>query len=209
MPALADAFAASCDKAQEFASAVELARQRLGIPEGGKILAVAKLELAYELAYLRVFTAWEDFLEESFLRYMCGFKARHGQEQLVAGGSYCSDLRSAKSTLYQGRQYILWHRPRSVISRAQDYFLSSKHETVLASMQGRIEHYAAIRHRIAHAHAEDNFDHATMALVGRRFRASRPGKFLRTSVPHSPTPMRWIDQITLDLRGLAFQIAPR
>ena len=209
MPPLADFFAARCEKAQDFACAVERAKERIGVPEGGRVLGVAKLEFAYELAYLRVFTAWEDFLEESFLRYMCGYEARHGQEQLIAGGTYNADLAKARTNLYRSRRYILWHNPGNVISRAQTYFQRSKHEIVLASMQGRIEHYAAIRHRVVHAHAEVNFDLATMALAGRRFRGSRPGRFLRAAVPHSTTPMRWIDQIVLDFRGLAHQIVPR
>lgn len=208
MPPLAESFAASCERAQDFATAVEVARTRLGSPVGRQVLDIYKLELAYELAYLRVFTAWESFLEESFLRYMCGYSADHGQEQLTAGRVYSSNLSSARETLYQGRRYMLWHNPGGVINRATTYFSHSKHELVLASMQGRIEHYASIRHRVAHAGGQIKFDLATMALAGRRYRASRPGRFLRCPVPHSPNPMRWIDQIVLDFRGLAFQIVP-
>lgn len=208
MPPLAGTFADKSDKAVRFACAIELAKERLGTPSGNKILNASKLEYAYELAYLRVFTSWEDFLEQSFLRYLCGYEARHGQEQL-AGGSYSRDLSQARATLYGTKSYLLWHNPGIVIARARTYFQSSRHEIVIGSIQGRVEHYAAIRHRIAHAQAEIEFDRATMALAGRRFRGSRPGRFLRSWVQHSPYPLRWIDQILLDFRGLAFQIVPR
>lgn len=75
-------------------------------------------------------------------------------------------------------------------------------------MQGRIETYASIRHRIAHAHGGTEFDLATMSLAGKRYRGSRPGRFLRDWVRYTQIPMRWIDVILMDFRGLAFQITP-
>src|SRR5712672_2619521 len=38
-------------------------------------LDLNKLELLYELAYLRFFIQWEVFLEQSFLRYLCGYSS--------------------------------------------------------------------------------------------------------------------------------------
>lgn len=207
MPALAAAFAEDVKRALDFACSMEEARDALDPSQKRALLGPHKLELGYELAYLRIFIAWEDFLEQSFLRYLCGYSALHGQEQPISG-SYCSDLANAKSMLYGSRSYLLWHNPQKVIQRASRFFHTAKHETVVASMQMRIEHYAAIRHRIAHAHARLQFDAATAFLVGRRIRGARPGRFLRMWAQHSPMPMRWIDSIALELRQLAFQIVP-
>lgn len=99
MPRLADDFCDSSAIAVGFAGAVENARISLGVKEAQRHLPVAKLELAYELAYLRVFTAWEDFLEQSFLRYLCGYMASHGQERLLVG-RYYQNLTQAKTALY-------------------------------------------------------------------------------------------------------------
>lgn len=207
MPPLAEDFGSQAAHALEFARALESARDALDAAERAKYLPPYRLELGYELAYLQIFAAWEDFLEKSFLRYLCGYAACHGQERLVAG-PYCSRLAVAKSTLYGGRSYLLWHSPKKVVQRASRFFQQSKLETVVASMQTRIENYAAIRHCIAHAHAVQPFDAATTFLIGRRVRGSRPGRFLRIWAQHTPQPMRWIDFITLELRQLAFQIVP-
>lgn len=207
MPSLAQAFADSTDQAVNFARGLEAARTKLTVAEAQSDLPVHRVELAYELTYLRAFTAWETFLEETFLRYLCGYEARHGRETPVSG-SYCTTLENARQTLYGNQQFLLWHSPTKVTARAARYFRQSRIENVIASMQGRIEQYAAIRHRIAHAHADNSFDAATMALSGRRYRGSRPGRFLRDWAPHSQVPTRWIDIVMLDFRGLAFQIAP-
>ncbi len=208
MPKLAKEFATSATQAVEFAAGVEAARAGLHTKEAQEHLPIPRLELAYELTYLRVFNAWERFLEESFLRYLCGYQALHGCETPVPGKSFQSSLAGAKTVLYGRQNYLLWHNPQKVIQRATTHFTGSRHETVIASMQGRLQCYADIRHRIAHAHAASGFDLATMTLAGRRYRGSRPGRFLRDWAPHVPTPTRWVDVIVLELRGLAFQIAP-
>ena len=43
--------------------------------------SVVKLEALYELAYLRVFAAWEMCLEAVFYRSLCGYASAAGQEQ--------------------------------------------------------------------------------------------------------------------------------
>jgi hypothetical protein len=207
MPNLAQDFATSAIGAMDFARGIESARARLAVAEARRYLPLAQLELAYELAFLRMFTAWEDFIEQSLLRYMCGYAARHGQEQPV-GGRYCSTLSAAKAALYGNQQYLLGHNPGKIIARVAQHLRQSRHEIVIASIHGRMEHFAAIRHRIAHAQASTDFDTATMALAGKRYRGSRPGRFLRDWAPHAPAPSRWIDMIAVEFKGLAFQIVP-
>ena len=135
MPNMARVFATSSSGAVDFARGIESVRTHLAVTEARRLLPIARLELTYELAYLRMFTAWEDFLEQSLLRYMCGYAARHGQEQPV-GGHYCSTLSTAKTTLYGTQQYMLWHNPNRIIARAALHLQQSRHETVIASIQG-------------------------------------------------------------------------
>lgn len=174
----------------------------------GYLMHASKLELLYELAFLRVFIAWENFLEQTFLRFLCGYQHSGGQESLI-GAQYCPTLNAAENVVLGGRQYASWHNPNAVVIRSQQIFSKGRHETVLSSNIARLEHFAAIRHRVAHsqAHAKKQFDTATMTLSGRRYPGSRPGKFLRDlSSAHSP-PQRWIKVISLELSGLAGQIA--
>lgn len=168
---------------------------------------VARLEALYELAFLRIFIAWEEFLEASFYRYMCGYaSARHGQAMPI--GVFHPTLLSAEAAVLGGQPYKSWYKPSTVVARSQVHMSNGRHEIVINSSLGRLGDFAAIRHRIAHhqSDARAKFDSATLALAGRTYPASRPGRFLRDWHPRSSPPTRWLETIIGDLVGLATQI---
>jgi hypothetical protein len=171
-------------------------------------LSTANVELSYELAFLRIFLAWELFLEDALTRFISGYHHSSGREPLKPGQQYFRSLSLAETAILGGGRYRLWHNPTHVISRAQTYLQNSRYELIIASAQVRIGYFAAIRHRIAHAqkHAAVEFDMTTMMLTGRRYRGSRPGRFLRDRVPSLQPPVRWISAIGSELEGLARQI---
>src|ERR1700691_3145933 len=73
--------------------------------------AATKLEALYELAFLRVFAAWEMCLESVFFRSLCGYASAVGQETLVAG-SYFRNLAAAEASILTPRRpFLLWHDP--------------------------------------------------------------------------------------------------
>ncbi|MBY5592056.1 hypothetical protein HFO49_32310 [Rhizobium leguminosarum] len=171
-------------------------------------LRVGDIELAYELAFLRVFMAWEVLLEGAFLRFMCGFMHSNGQEPLAAGKAYQPTISDAETYLLNGRQYLLWHNPTHVINRAGGFFSNSRFELILASAQHRVEHFATVRHRIAHSQkdAAAKFDTVSMLLAGKRYMGSRPGRFLRDWQVGINPPQRWFASICLELESLSHQI---
>lgn len=61
-------------------------------------LTVGRLWLIYEMAFLRLFSLWEGFLEASFLRYMCGYTSVAGPLRMVSGG-YLGSLLQAQIDL--------------------------------------------------------------------------------------------------------------
>jgi hypothetical protein len=208
MPALASTFADACAESLALATSAEALRIR-DSTQGEPQLPLARLELLYELAFLRLFIAWEQFLEESLIRYLCGYAHRGGQENLRRG-RYFSTLDGARMAIRQGRDYVLWHNPQTVVTRAQQWLDTSRHELVIGSSLGRLANFAAIRHRVAHAqlHARSEFDKATIVLVARRYRGSRPGRFLRDWLRGATPPKRWLARISDELIGLAHQIVP-
>jgi len=210
MPGLAKAFEADPLRAVDLSQKGETARANLRPGPGrGGLISLQHLELLYELAYLRVFLAWEVFLEESFLRYMCGYAAGHGQE-IPTSGKYFGKLETARAALYNQRDYVLWHNPTVVLRRVSAHIDQGRHEGVIRSIAGRLESFARVRHRIAHSqpHAKTAFDQTTMSLCGKRFLGSRPGRFLRDFAPGRPAPVRWLTVVTTELTALAFQITP-
>jgi hypothetical protein len=209
MPFLAKGLDAEVNRALALAQAGEAARARLlGTTSSGE-LSLFRLRLMYEMAYLHIFVNWESFLEESFVRYLCGYRSGTGRATLVSG-AYARDIASARGLLLRGRRFLLWHGPKTVTDRSMRYFRLGNHETVIDSNFARMEWFAAIRHYIAHKHADARqaFDDACLNLAGRRFPGSRPGAFLRADLVVSGVKTRWLAVIGTELASLARQIVP-
>ncbi len=169
----------------------------------------SRLEALYELSYLRVFVSWETFLEETFLRYTCGYTSVHGMATMRAPLSYYPSLSVAFAAVGSGNDFMLWHNPTKVIARVNRFVVNGLHAQVISSQSTLLEHFAAIRHRIVHdqADARKKFDFASVQLAGRRYPASRPGRLLRDWNPNATPPQRWLETIADELLSLAGQIA--
>ena len=107
-----------------------------------------------------------------------------------------------------GQSYLMWYDPSKVISRATRFFIGSTHQAVIASSSSRLTALASVRHRTAHGQldAKTKFDNATKMFAGKRYKGSRPGRFLRDKVSGGPIPQRWLDLFAQELIGLASQI---
>lgn len=171
-------------------------------------LKLADVELAYELAYLRMFLAWERFLETSLTRLICGYRCSHGSEPLKPNSFYFKKIADAEAAMLGGRDYLLWHDPNKVITRAAKWLLNSRYALILQSAQTELTYYAAIRHRIAHDQddSKTKFDLASMALTARRYKGARPGRLLRDWQSGSNPPQRWLSVLGDNLASYASQI---
>ena len=169
----------------------------------------ARLELLYEMAYLRIFVSWEAFLEQAFFRYLCGYSSAAGTAVPAAGKTFETTIAAAEAAVLGGNRFVLWHNPSKVVTRASRFFASSPIQTVVLSNTSRLENFAAIRHRITHTQsdARKNFDAATMTIAGKRYGGSRAGAFLRDTNPGTTPAQRWVEQLGQELEKLALQIA--
>jgi hypothetical protein len=171
---------------------------------------VSRVEMLYELAYLRLFIEWEAFLEQTLYRYMCGYTSNcHLPAPTSRLGSFCNSVAVAERIILNGQSYVLWHNPTKITARAKLWLSACPHEVVIASHRADLENYAAVRHRIAHGQddAKVKFDAATMAVVGRRYRGARPGRFLRDWDTSVVPQVRWLESLGRALANLAEQIA--
>ena len=209
MPPLDSVLRRHVDGAIAIAHAGEIVRQALtpGSNEWRE-LHVPRLELLYELAYLRVFVEWETFLEEVFVRLLCGYSTTAGPASLILGRRYATSLSSAETEMLRGRDYALWHDPATVVARAGVFFARSSLQSVVSSNAARLSSLAAIRHRIVHgqADARRKFDAASMHLGSRRYRGSRAGVFLRDWDMASTPQRRFLQSVGAELCSLASQI---
>src|SRR5690349_9661520 len=115
MPRLAAGFQDAVTSAVGIAEAGEIARA-LSPPRGAvrRELTISRLEALHEMAYLRIFVEWENFLEATFLRMMCGYQCPHYVPTFPTGKSRQPSLGDAQRELFGGRDYLLWHNPGAV-----------------------------------------------------------------------------------------------
>jgi hypothetical protein len=209
MPRFDKRLAALANLAAGIARAGEIARTA-GDATVRKAWTLTRLEALYELAYLRVFAAWEQCLECVFYRSLCGYASAAGQETLVSGAYYKTVPKAEAAILaIYNRDFLLWADPDTVIRRCKRFIKSGApgcpgvQEAVISANKPRLENFAAIRHRIAHdqTDAKKNFDAAALALAGKPYAASRPGKLLRDG--NASTSTRWLHVAIGDLLTMA------
>jgi hypothetical protein len=212
MPSLASRFATDVERAVGIARAGELAWAEA---KPGSItrreLRGTRIDVLYEMAYLRLFVGWEIFLEETFLRMMCGWSSPVYTPKLASPHNPFGTIASAKNALYDGRSYLLWHNPSAVHKRCTKWFQNGIHAQVIASNEARLEWFAAVRHRIAHGsdQVKGEMNAASVGLAGRRYPGAAAGRFLRDW--HEAEPLqkeRWLRSIADELGGLASQMSP-
>lgn len=124
-----------------------------------------------ELAFLGLVSAWEEFLEQSFVRYLAGATADQG---------YAPDLRMGKASdiahayhLVSGdpnfdpaRNYAKFGDPKWVIAISKNYFaLGAPYATVLHANIEPLQHAVKLRNRVAHNSSKSREDFIKSAKV--------------------------------------------
>lgn len=164
----------------------------------------------YEAAYLVVFSAWENLLEQALVRFLCGYSCSRGSFVRPSGLPHFRSLATAHAALVGKKGFVLWHDPAQVIKRCNAWLVGAPHVAIVGSAIAELERYATIRNHIAHRSLDTRkkFDLVALALVGQRISAGRAGRMLRISVQIPPSNVRgsWFQRICNDLDGLARQI---
>jgi hypothetical protein len=200
-------FRANCHRLIDFAERLEQNHQELKKPNAR--LTLSGLQLSYELLYLKIFLLWEDFLEQVFIRLLCGFASNGGPEPMVEGLVFCQSFDEAEGIILGGKDFQLWHNPPTILNLTDKFFVADKSyfRDVIAANSAALSDYAAIRHRIAHGqqHARERFDDATMNMAGRRYPGSNAGRFLRDQQAAVP-PRNWLAYIADELFDIGHQL---
>jgi hypothetical protein len=207
IPRLDITFATEAQRAVQLAMAGERIRSD---PQAGlfarREISLSHLEALYETAYFRIFLKWEDFLDQTFIRYLCGYTPTSGVCNLI--NSPFATINLAEVDVLGRSNFLNWADPLQVVARSRRYMTAGHHETVLNSNIARIIDFKSVRNRIAHTseHARLQFDNATRTLAGKRYPGSSPGRFLRDLGVVSPVPLTWLEVISEELQNLATQI---
>jgi len=148
------------------------------------VIPPGQLRLLAELSFLRIFLAWEEFLEETFIRYMRGAKTGSGY------GPRCfvnpTTLEHASQILTSPRQYVDWTTPSEAIKRAKLYFHQGEpYASALLGATEDLQDMNTIRNRIAHssAHAKQQFRSLVLRKFGYNPAGMGPGRLLLHTIP--------------------------
>lgn len=133
-----------------------------------------------EMAFLRMFLAWEDFLEESFIRYMCGAVTRTRYCPKV----YVSPMNldhALKFFIVKPRNYVEWLSGQQVIERAEMVFRDGEpYKSAIRPLLTDLDDMRQIRNSIAHRSGTSwkRFETLVRRILGSRPHRLTPGLFL-------------------------------
>jgi hypothetical protein len=137
-----------------------------------------------ESAYLLVFAAWESFLEDTFLAYMCSGQTVRGYhpECFVK----CKDAEHAKKLLRGDRRFVRWTFPSETKERAGLWFKGGEpYDSALGVVSNQLDSMRLVRNGIAHdsSDAREGFRGAVRAILGYVPRRLTPGSWLLMPCP--------------------------
>jgi len=127
------------------------------------------------LAFLAVASAWEEFLESVFVRYLAGAKSPQGYAPHLRVGTAASlqhsyELITGKFGYEPEENVMSWSSPAQVIRRASIFFYQGQpFRSALDQRQDRLQDAVAIRNRVAHlsTRARSEFKRVALHHLGR------------------------------------------
>lgn len=175
--------------------------QRLGIPR-------IQLEIIVEMAFLRIFVAWESFLEESFIRYAVGAVSPSGYAPSTL--IHPRNIGHAQELVLSGRDYVPWNSASEVVRRSAPYFQDGEpYRSALDTAAVELDEMNTIRNRITHKsiNSKSKFNAFIRRKFGHGVRGMTPGKFLLT-LPSSSPPNTFLDYYIEVIRIASSMIVP-
>lgn len=132
------------DQMEQFAAAAQQWIS-ISVPTGVPKFTVSYMEIVTETAFLRAFSAWEAFLEESFILYLWGKAPPRGRTPTRY--VYPPTRRVAEQVVVpEGRKYADWSNFNYVIGRAERFFKDGKpYSDALKSQQTKLQDMQTIR----------------------------------------------------------------
>lgn len=116
---------------------------------GTYLLTSPERSFVVDSAFLKIFIAWESFLEEVFVRYLLGQPSTTGK--LAVRHATPSSDQHAREILIGTQKYVDWSNPEIVRRLARLYFSNGEPiEAVLGSIQNDLFDLKTVRNAAAH-----------------------------------------------------------
>lgn len=176
---LRDKFLAETVSARDLAIAVrQLAavRSKPGEPS----LHPEQARRIVELAFLSLVSAWDEFLEQTFVRYLAGAKSDSGYHPTLRLGkansiAHSYHVVSGDPSFDPTRNYAKFSDPKWVISIAKVYFdHGSPYSPLMQANLEILQHAAKLRNRVAHNSTKSREEFKKSAKVHLGLAAEQP-----------------------------------
>jgi hypothetical protein len=163
-----------------------------------------------ELAFLRVFLAWEAFLEESFILYLLG---RAGPKHFLPNRLATPPTRKSAILLTTGGlRYVDWADADQVRKRAARFFKNGRpYEKAICIRIGILENMHVLRNALVHRshHSQTSFQALVRDKLGSFPHGMTVGLFLECTVPSSNPPVSFFELYASHVSAAAQRIVPQ
>lgn len=180
-------------------------------PRGRFIYDQAQRSFITESSYLKIFIAWETFLEQTFSFYLLGRRSIFNRN--VVRYIKPRDLNHATQlTIGASNIYFDWSRPDTVINLSKLYFVNGEpFNSTISSINGDLKDMKTIRNAAAHLSSSTSTSLNSLAsrLLGIPLTNIKAYDLLNTILPGSVPPIRILDDYvqTLDTAAQAISEA--
>jgi hypothetical protein len=171
-------------------------------------ITIARRDILTEVAFLRAFTGWEVFLEETFLLYLLGHKIPKAKPRRFG---FPPDLNAASEWCSDGKEYAKWN-VSDVRRRADRWFKDGRPFTpALQGQQSRLSQLITIRNAIAHesSAARLKFENLLREELPTAPATLSVGTFLLTTKPNTTPPISFMEFYLGQVEQVAKNIVPR
>ncbi|MBP9040764.1 MAG: hypothetical protein KBF64_03215 [Anaerolineaceae bacterium] len=180
---------------------------RVQNPRGTYIhIGSRRKEIFASIALLRMHMSWEDFLENVFVRFLCGGQTASGYSPSLLQAPF-SIINTAYSTLLGGNNFLNWS-PYNINTLALRFFnLGEPFSSAIAASRNKLDEINIVRNRFAHRSdfASNQFEIIIRNTLGYIPRGINPGRWLLMRDPSNPG-LRLIDGYAIILRVTARSI---
>jgi hypothetical protein len=171
-------------------------------------LGSRRREIFAAIALLRMHLAWENYIEDTFVRYMCGSTTTTGYSPTLITPQ-CRNTKEAVRKILGGSSYLIWS-PKNIEVRARQYFDNGEpFVSAIGGARNTLDEINTIRNRFAHrsGYSALRFESVVQTLLGVLPRGINPGRLLLMQDPAYPT-IRLIDRYSNILLVSARNIVP-
>ena len=162
-------------------------------PATSPLISPKRRDMLIELAFFRTFSAWESFLEESFILYMLGQQPPRGRR--ISRYGFPPNEDAAYEWVADGRSYANW-TVEHVKARSKRLFKDGHpFHAPLSSHSHLLQQVKTIRNSIAHESedARQKFEALVRNELTALPRNTTPGSFLLTTKPRTTPPVSFFE----------------